>query len=169
LRRAKRILVVAALASVVLTGGLIALPWTHDMDNQLTVKPQEMPVPPPEFSVPTTGREFAKSLAVEATYKNPQPADSASLARGSALFAIYCTPCHGARGEGMGAVVRKGFMPPPVLTGPLTRGRTDGYLYSYLRHGGAVMMPTYGFALRPPDAWDVVNHVRRLQAESPTP
>jgi len=168
LRRAKRIIVAAALASVVLAGGLVALPWTHDMDNQLSIKPQEMPVAPPEFSVPVTGREFPKGLAVEATYRNPQPADSAWLARGSALFAVYCTPCHGAQGEGLGPVVRKGFMPPPALTGPVTRARTDGYIYSYLRHGGAVM-PPYAFALRPPDAWDVVNHVRRLQAENPTP
>lgn len=168
MRRAKRIIVGIALATVGLAGGLVALPWTHDMDNQIGIKPQEMPVAPPEFSVPTTGREFAKGLAVEAAYKNPQPADSASLARGGARFAIYCTPCHGAKGEGLGPVVRRGFMPPPVLTGPLTRGRADGYIYSNLRHGGAVM-PTYGFALRPQDAWDVVNHVRKLQAENPTP
>ena len=146
----------------------MALPWTHDLDNQVSIKPQEMPIAPPEFSVPTTGREFAKDRAVEATYKNPVPADSASLARGDALFHTYCTPCHGQRGEGLGPVVRKGFMPPPQLTGAMTRARTDGYIYSYLRHGG-VVMPTYGFALRPHDAWDVVNYVRKLQAENPTP
>jgi mono/diheme cytochrome c family protein len=153
---------------VVVAGAVVALPWSHDLDNQVSIKPQEMPVPPPEFSVPITGREFPQAREVEARYANPVPADTASEGRGAALFAVYCTPCHGARGEGMGPVIRKGFIPPPPLTGSLTRGRTDGYLYSYLRHGGAIM-PPYAFALRPADAWDVVNHVRRLQRENPTP
>lgn len=168
MRRAKGIIVGVALATVVAAGALVALPWTHDMDNQVSLKPQEMPIQPPEFSVPLRGREFPKGLAAEAAWRNPVAADSASVAHGRALYAVYCTPCHGQKGEGLGPVVRKGFMPPPPLTGPVTRGRSDGYIYSYLRHGGAVM-PTYGFALSRRDAWDVVNYVRQLQAENPTP
>jgi mono/diheme cytochrome c family protein len=169
LRRAKGIIVGVALALVIAAGGVIAFPWSHDLDNQISIKPQESPVAPPEFSVPTTGREFPKDRALEAAFKNPVPADAASLVHGDSLFHTYCTPCHGQRGEGAGPVVRKGFMPPPPLTGSMTRARSDGYIYSYLRRGGLVAMPPYDFALRPHDAWDVVNYVRRLQAENPTP
>ncbi len=138
------------------------------MEDQIAIKPQEMPVPPPEWSVPLTGREFPQPREIEATYVSPVPPDSQSVAHGEALFMIYCTPCHGPTGQGMGMVVQKGFMPPPALTGSVTRARSDGYIYSYLRHGG-IIMPTYGFALHPRDAWDVVNYLRRLQRENPTP
>ena len=168
MRAVKRTLVALSVGLVVITGVVVALPWSHDLDNQISIKPYEMPIPPPDYSVPVDGREFAKDRTIEAGFPNPIPVDSASEARGKAQFETFCTPCHGERGEGFGSVVKKGFMPPPLLTGSITRGRSDGYIYSYIRHGG-VVMPAYGFGLRPNDAWDVVNYVRRLQRENPTP
>ncbi len=167
--RARRALAVAAVALLVVTGALVAMPWSHDMEDQISIKPQELPIPPPELSVPTTGREFPAPRAVAEKLVNPVPADSASVARGDALFHTVCTPCHGQHGEGLGTVVRRGFMPPPQLTSAMVRMHPDGFIYSYLREGGLIAMPTYQFALRPHDAWDVVNYVRRLQAEHPTP
>jgi mono/diheme cytochrome c family protein len=168
LRAARHILVALAICAVGLTGVVIALPWTHDLDNQISIKPQENPLPAPEFSVPITGREFRQPIEVEAKYANPVPADTASENRGSIHFATYCTPCHGPAGAGAGPVVKKGFLAPPNLTGSATRARTDGYMYSYIRHGG-ILMPSYGFALTQRDAWDVVNYLRKLQRENPAP
>jgi mono/diheme cytochrome c family protein len=156
------------IGGVGLTGVVIALPWNHDLDNQVSIKPQENPLPQPEFSVPVTGREMRPANAAEATFQNAVPADSASENRGSIHFATYCTPCHGPAGQGAGNVVKKGFMAPPNLTGSVTRGRSDSYIYSYVRYGG-VVMPAYGFALYPEQAWDVVNYLRKLQRENPTP
>jgi cytochrome c len=96
-------------------------------------------------------------------------ADSGSENRGQIQFETFCTPCHGQKGEGMGKVVQKGFLPPPMLTSSHTRGLSDGWIYSYIRHGGVVMMPPYGFGVRPKEAWDLVNYVRKLQRENPTP
>jgi mono/diheme cytochrome c family protein len=139
------------------------MPWTHDLDNQRSIKPQEMPIAPPEFSVPVEGKEFARPLEVEQKLGNPVAKDTASVARGAEHFRIYCTPCHGAGGQGAGEVVKRGFLAASDLTGATARGRSDGYIYSYVRHGGA-FMPAYAFALRPEEAWDVVNYVRSLQA-----
>ena len=163
MRAAKRIGIWVAVAAVLGAGVVVALPWTHDLDDQISLKPQELPIAPPEFSVPVTGREFAQPLDVEQTFANPVLADEASLARGERNFKIYCTPCHGADGKGAGEVVKKGFLAAPDLTSPTTLGRTDGYLYSYIRHGGA-FMPPYAFALDPDQAWDVVNYVRHMQS-----
>ena len=168
MRALRKLLVWAVVAMIVGTGVVVAMPWTHDLDDQVSIKPQEMPVAPPEFSVPLQGREFAKPREVEATYKNPVAADTASENRGQKRFETFCYPCHNMHGEGAGPVVQKGFMPPPMLTGSVTRGRTDGYIYSYIRHGG-IIMPSYGFAVRPQEAWDIVNYVRKLQREHPTP
>jgi mono/diheme cytochrome c family protein len=112
-----------------------------------------------------TGREFNKGLEVESKYENPIPADEASIARGEEKFGIFCTPCHGAGGGGAGPVVKRGFIAAAALTSETVRGRTDGYIYSYIRHGGAIM-PSYSFGLRPEEAWDVVNYVRHLQSEA---
>lgn len=152
---------------VAITGVVVAMPWSRDLDDQISIKPQERPIPPPEFSVPVDGREFAQAREIEQGYKNPVAADAASEERGKKLFETFCFPCHGMKGEGFGNVVKKGFTPPPQLTGSHTRGLTDGYIYSYVRHGGAIM-PPYGFGLHPHDTWDVINYVRRLQRENPT-
>jgi mono/diheme cytochrome c family protein len=89
------------------------------------------------------------------------PATPESVATGSALFAIYCTPCHGPGGKGDGLVAAK-FVPPADLTNAdLQKARTDGYWQSYLGAGGAVM-PSYGEALTPEERWHVVNYLRTL-------
>lgn len=163
MRHVRRIAVWVAVAAVLGTGVVVALPWTHDLDNQISIKPQEMPIPPPEFSVPVQGKEFRQPLEVEQHYPNPVPADDASVARGERFFGIYCTPCHGADGRGGGEVVKRGFLAATDLTSQTAAGRSDGYIYSYIRHGGA-FMPPYSFALQSNDAWDVVNYVRTMQA-----
>jgi mono/diheme cytochrome c family protein len=163
--RKRRIVTIVVLASVLVAGTVIALPWTHDLDNQISIKPQEMAIPPPEHSVPVTGREIPKGLAVEAKYENPIPADEASVARGGKSFQVFCTPCHGATGEGGGEVVKRGFVAANNLLSEVSRGRTDGHIYSYIRHGGPIM-PPYAFGLKPEEAWDVVNYVRYIQSQA---
>lgn len=163
MRALKRVSLWVAAAAVVGAGAVIALPWNHDLDNQISIKPQEMPIAPPPFSVPVEGREFPETLLVEARLPNPVAKDAASVARGAESFRIYCTPCHGPAGKGAGEVVKRGFLAATDLTSATASGRSDGYIYSYVRHGGA-FMPAYSFALQPDEAWDVVNYVRSLQA-----
>jgi mono/diheme cytochrome c family protein len=58
------------------------------------------------------------------------------------------------------------FMPPPDLLAEPTRLRKDGYIYSYIRHGGAVM-PSYGAQVTAEEAWNLVNYIRHMQKTSP--
>ena len=92
------------------------------------------------------------------------PATPESIKKGADLFAVYCTPCHGASGKGNGLVAAK-FVTPADLTSPeLQKARTDGYWQSYLSVGGAVM-PSYGESLSAEERWQVVNYLRTLAAK----
>lgn len=96
---------------------------------------------------------------------NPVPATEASVAHGDSLYHQVCWTCHGKTMTGDGPVAQY-FMQPPDLLAEATRLRKDGYLYSYMRHGG-IVMPSYGNALSSHDAWDIINYLRSMMASSP--
>ena len=124
---------------------------------------------PDSLSVPTIGRD--PYLADIANYEAigqkliAPPSTDASVARGDSLFHTVCWSCHGKTLIGDGPVSAK-FVPPPDLLAEMTRLRTDGYMYMYMRHGGAIM-PAYGNVLSSRDAWDIIHYVRHMQKVSP--
>ena len=135
-------------------GGAAGFRWMHNMTATQRVMPGEYNFSMPKGSLPRSGGEL---------YHSPAERDAAadSVRKGSELFTIYCTPCHGTSGRGDGPVSTK-FVPPADLTNPeLHKVRTDGYWQSYLSAGGAVM-PSYAEALTPEERWHVVNYVRTL-------
>jgi mono/diheme cytochrome c family protein len=67
--------------------------------------------------------------------------------------------------KGDGPVAAR-FLPPPDLLGSSARGRRDGFIYSYIRNGGAVM-PSYGAQVTAQEAWDLVNYLRHQQRTNP--
>jgi len=94
------------------------------------------------------------------------PATDATVAHGDSLFHTICWTCHGKTMVGDGPVTAKGMIPPPDLLAEGTRGRTDGFMYMYMRHGGAIM-PSYGNVLSSRDAWSLVHYIRHMQKTSP--
>jgi len=144
-------------------------PVVRDMRNSVVIKPQKgLVLLPDSASVPVGGLERDPGRDVlAATLVNPTaPADvPASVKRGAAEFKRICVPCHGPELRGDGPVAAK-FMPPPDLLGPVTRQRKDGYIYSYIRHGG-VVMPAHGAQVTREQAWDVINYLRQLQRTNP--
>ncbi len=96
---------------------------------------------------------------------DPGVSTPASIVRGDTLFHTICTPCHGMTMKGDGTVAPF-FMPPPDLLAEQTRKRSDGFIFSYVRHGG-VVMPSYGNALSAHDAWDVIHYLRHMQKVNP--
>jgi len=121
---------------------------------------------PDSTSVPVTGKDVTHDRdRLERTFVNPQAPDEASVARGEAKFKKTCVPCHGAALKGDGLVAAK-FMPPPDLLNSSSRGRTDGFIYSYIRNGGAIM-PSYGAQVTAQEAYDLINYLRHLQKTEP--
>ena len=144
-------------------------PVLRDMRRTVVLKPQKgVLLLADSSSVPVEGLERDPGRDVlAATLVNPTaPADlPASVRRGEAEFRKICVPCHGPELRGDGPVAAK-FMPPPDLLAEATRRRRDGYIYSYIRHGG-VVMPAHGAQVTREQAWDVINYLRQLQRTSP--
>jgi mono/diheme cytochrome c family protein len=137
-------------------------PWSKDMSDQPSIKPQEAPRLPPVNSIPTQGKE-PKMDRIQAgkILHNPVKPTTASIDNGKRLFEVYCTPCHGADAKGNGPVAKK-FVPPPDLTLEMFRKRPDGFIYEQINSGGP-LMPGQGEALLPRERWEIVNYLRRLQ------
>ncbi len=157
-----------------------AWPWSMDMANQVSTKPQESvdPANPgmalfPKRSVPVAGTTtYVKDLDAARKMTNPVAADEKSVAKGGRLFAIYCTPCHGYSGTGDGLVGEKLIMKPFNLTSSNdmhkwdTKDYPDGYIFGYMTFGGAVM-PSYANDLTATERWNVVNYVRTVLQKTP--
>jgi mono/diheme cytochrome c family protein len=143
-----------------------AWPWSRDMANQISIKPQHGPDsirPFPKRSVPMAGTKTLihvhdRDGAMKLT--NPNPATSESINRGRKFFQIFCTPCHGNSGTGDGLVGAKFLIRPFDLTADNEQKvLPEGYIFGTVSFGGA-LMPSYGNDLYPSEVWDVVNYVR---------
>ena len=152
------LLIVGAVAGVM--GGLVVYRWTTSMQNDVKLVPGQVTMSQPPGTVPREGSELVVAREVYAARKNPVAPDAQSLARGQKLYAIYCTPCHGAGGKGDGLVTPR-FIPAPDLTSQPVQAKPDGHFSYYIGYGGAIM-PAYGEALSVQDRWDIVNHLRAL-------
>lgn len=146
-----------------------AWPWSNDMANQISIKPQESvdPVNPgmkafPKRSVPVPGTtSLVKDREVALNTINPVPADEKSVALGAKLFEIYCVACHGKSGTGDGLVGAKLTLKPFDLTVDRLKTLPDGHFWGYMTFGGAVM-PSYANDLSVAERWHVVNYVRNV-------
>ena len=161
------------LAMLVITfsaGNANAWPWSKDMVNQPSIKPQEKTTPFPSRSVPVTGipTEYADRDATE-DIANPISVTDKSIATGRNLFRIYCAACHGLTGRAESPVSEK--IGAPDLTDPdFMEDFTEGWIFGTITFGGA-LMPPYGKAgdmngelrgsndLSVEERWHVVNYV----------
>jgi mono/diheme cytochrome c family protein len=139
--------------------------WRTDMWYQPSIRPEDAPRPQPERSVPLGAGPRYESRDDTEDLKNPVPRTPRSLARGQALFAARCTPCHGKDGRG-GGPVSKFFPPAPDLAYIKVRERTDGFIWGTVSYGGKAMPPARE-GLTVQDRWDLVNWVREIQRVSP--
>ncbi len=150
------------LGMAVLAYTLPRVPGISEMADQPSIKPQEHPFLPPANAVPIQGKERKRDLIEAFDLENPVPATPASIARGKALYGIYCTVCHGADARGKGPIAAKLSTPPDDLTSSDTAKQPDGYLYLMIRQGGDVM-PGEASSLTKQERWDLVNYLRSLQ------
>lgn len=162
----KRIAVL--LAALALPSAAMAWPWSQDMMNQPSIKPQEGVMTPfPSRSVPVMGiptkvanREEAKDLV------NPIPVTAASLKKGRTLFRIICSACHGLTGKADSPVSAK-IGAIDLTDDYVQKNLTEGWIYGTITFGSFVM-PAYGIPneqggsndLSVEERWHVVNYVK---------
>ncbi len=156
-------LVAGALMGILLlfSYDVIKIDWPSFMEIQPAYKQMENPLPVPERSIPIEGPAYIPNMGAPS---NPIPADDASIARGSELFHINCTSCHGVDGKGTGPV--SAFLvnkKPMDLTGPVVSSLSDGAIFMFISNGTPGGMPALNENLLVRERWDVVNYVRTLQ------
>ena len=87
---------------------------------------------------------------------------------GAALYARFCTGCHGVRGNGDGPNAASLPVPPAQHASRARMSeRPDDSLYDTIAGGGAIMnrsprMPAYGTTLTPSEIRALVRHIRTL-------
>jgi Cytochrome C oxidase, cbb3-type, subunit III len=93
---------------------------------------------------------------------SPVPVNDALLERGRQRAAIYCQPCHDARGDGKGILFQRGKVPTASFHQEKILQYTDGQLFDVITNG-AGLMAGYKWPIPPSDRWAIVAHVRDLQ------
>jgi mono/diheme cytochrome c family protein len=94
---------------------------------------------------------------------NPMAVNAALLARGQEQFNIYCTPCHGALGDGNGITKKIGVMPAVAnLHDKRVVEMTDGEIFNTITHGKG-LMGAYGPLVAAQDRWAIIAYTRALQ------
>ncbi|RLE25413.1 MAG: cytochrome c [Acidobacteria bacterium] len=147
-----------------------------DMADSIAMESQAPPVAdttidlrPPEGSIARGFLPFNYDATPEDAVRaglelvNPLAADDSGVGeRGAALFATFCTPCHGPNGNGDGPVTLKGVPPPPSLHLPHALDLPDGQIYHIITHGQK-NMGSYAAQVDRLDRWRLVGTVRSLQ------
>ncbi len=77
-------------------------------------------------------------------------------------FTIYCSPCHGALGDGQGITKQYGMGATPSYHDQRIRNLADGEIFNIITNGKNTMLP-YGDKVVPQDRWAIVAYVRALQ------
>ncbi|EDY82384.1 hypothetical protein VDG1235_2006 [Verrucomicrobiia bacterium DG1235] len=149
-----------------------------DMDHMPKYQPQDesaffadgrtdrLPVPG------TVARGTFEPDAFKASGKNgdaygsgfPIAVDNAAMKRGEERYNIYCTPCHGAAGDGQGRLAAYGMTAIANLTAAPYTEMPEGEIYHYIVNGSrSGRMYGYKEKLSVEDRWKVVLYVRALQ------
>ncbi|MGD0731354.1 MAG: cytochrome c [Terracidiphilus sp.] len=92
----------------------------------------------------------------------PFPVTLEVLQRGQERFNIYCSPCHSRVGNGLGAIVDRGYKPAANLHDQVRRSQPISH-YFYVMTNGYGAMPDYSAQLTPVDRWAVAAYIRALQ------
>ena len=92
----------------------------------------------------------------------PFPVTVEVLKRGQERFNIYCTPCHSRVGNGMGAIVDRGYKQAANLHDQVRLSQPISHYFYVMSHGYGAM-PDYSAQLTPVDRWAVAAYIRALQ------
>lgn len=92
----------------------------------------------------------------------PMTVDRAFLDRGHQRFDIYCSPCHGATGDGQGMIVQRGMKQPSTYHQDRLRQAPPGYFYDVITNGFGAMY-SYASRIKPADRWAIIAYIRALQ------
>lgn len=93
--------------------------------------------------------------------QNPLERTEENLAEGKILYTRFCSPCHGAEGDGQGLVGQK-FKGVPSYSAGRVATLPAGHIFHVITNGRGRMMP-HGSQVDPTERWKIVMYVQQLQ------
>lgn len=100
--------------------------------------------------------KFVSELPAAVTF------DRALLERGRQRFDVFCSPCHGRQGNGLGMIVQRGFKQPTSFHVDRLRAQPIGYFFDVMTNGFG-QMSSYASQVPVRDRWAIAAWVRALQ------
>jgi mono/diheme cytochrome c family protein len=107
--------------------------------------------------IPTADNPYADDIDVF-----PITVTKDFIERGHERFNVYCSPCHGVLGNGMGMIVQRGFKQPPSYHIERLRNAPVGHFFDVVTNGYGAMY-NYAAQITPRDRWAIISYVRVLQ------
>jgi hypothetical protein len=92
----------------------------------------------------------------------PFPVTQEVMLRGQTRFNVFCSPCHGAVGDGQGIVAQRGFCCPASFHTDRLRSAPAGLFFDVITNGFG-RMPAYATEIPVRDRWAIIAYVRALQ------
>ena len=112
---------------------------------------------PYEFEDSNEGYELAK-----ATLNSPLIKNEKNLANGKKMYEIYCSVCHGSKGDGQGILMqREKFLGIPSYA---DREITDGSIYHVLMYG-INLMGSHAGQVNEEERWQIAQYVLKLRKD----
>jgi mono/diheme cytochrome c family protein len=100
----------------------------------------------------------------ERVLKNPFPASPEVMKEGEVLYLRYCSPCHGANGDGKGKVGDQ-YKGVPNYSQGVYKTMNSGHIFHVITHGRNRMWP-HASLLNVDERWKVVHYVHKLQGNT---
>ncbi|MDQ8053039.1 MAG: cytochrome c [Pedobacter sp.] len=135
-----------------------------------TPPPNTDPIGFDRYELPNTKEGYEAS----ATVVNPTTLTKETLLEGQHLYKVFCSPCHGVKGDGKGHIVEldKGISGVPAYFGAestssrggLMKDMPAGKIYHTIVYG-LNAMGSYASQLTPTERWKVVAYVQQLQKQ----
>lgn len=111
---------------------------------------------------PPAGAVARDDLARDRAATEKPALSTALLERGAERFGIFCSPCHGAGGDGNGIIVERGMPRPTSYHDGRLRAADDQHFFDVITNGYGAMY-SYASRVPPRDRWAIVAYVRALQ------
>ena len=99
---------------------------------------------------------------------NPFFPTSDILVRGKEVYTVFCSECHGIKGDGEGYLFTSGLysLKPKTLNDSTVGKLKDGEIFHTITLGLG-FMGAHGSQIGPDDRWKVVLYIRELHKEAP--
>lgn len=98
----------------------------------------------------------------------PMPLSRELLERGRERYEIFCSPCHGRTGDGVGMIVQRGFKRPSSFHEARLRDMPYGYFFDVMTNGFGEMS-SYSAQVPVEDRWAIAAYLRVLQSSRNMP